>query len=199
MIDVSRETAAKLALLSEAIRRENYRQNLIAASTLVDLQRRHVDDSLQLILLAPPGLWLDIGTGGGFPGLVVAIARDDPIIMVEPRARRAEFLQRMVDLLELTHARVNKAAVESLAPIGAAVISARAVAPLHRLLPLAARHLTPDGICLFPKGRTAAEELAAAEHAWQGEFRLIPSSTEPEASIIMIRGLAPRVRRRETR
>lgn len=184
----------------ELLRAEAARQNLIARSTLNDVWHRHILDSLQLLPLAPvAGLWLDVGSGAGLPGLVVAIARRAPTILLEPRARRAAFLQQTCDTLGLDHVRVVAVRAEALAPAGVSIISARAVAPLPALFAMARRHAAPDCVWLLPKGRSAAEELATARRTWQGDFTLIPSETDPEASIVMARDVRPEPARRPSR
>jgi 16S rRNA (guanine527-N7)-methyltransferase len=196
MTPVPRGTQERLSLYVDLLRAESERQNLVARSTLEDVWQRHIADSLQLVPLAQAGRWLDIGSGAGLPGLVIAIARpDEPMLLAEPRPLRADFLRRAVTALGLPNVEVATAKAETLAPAEAAIISARAVAPLDRLLALGQRHAAPGCRWLLPKGRTAAEELAVAQRTWQGAFELIPSQTDPEASIIMAHDVAPRTRR----
>ncbi|MBU3076935.1 16S rRNA (guanine(527)-N(7))-methyltransferase RsmG [Sphingomonas quercus] len=186
---VSRETRDRLEAFVALLIAENERQNLIAASTIPGIWVRHIVDGLQLAPLAPrAGAWLDIGSGAGLPGLVVAIVRPDaPMTLIEPRARRATFLEEAAKNLGLTNVSVVAAKAEAAHPSPAAVISARAVARLDALLAIGQRHAGPDTVWLLPKGRSAAEELAITRRTWQGSFRLIPSLTDPEASIIMVR------------
>lgn len=187
--NVSRETAAKLEAFAAMVVDENARQNLVAQSTLADVQGRHVDDSLQLIDHAPlTGKWLDIGSGAGFPGMVVAIARPrEETLLVEPRTLRAAFLTRVADTLKLTNVQVITARVEAVKPLDVSVISARAVAALSKLLTIGAPHAAPDCVWLLSKGRTAAAELAEVRKIWQGDFDLIPSQTDAEAAIVKAR------------
>lgn len=186
MIDVPRETADRLRLLSDLVIAENIKQNLIARSTVKELWERHIVDSLQLLPHAIPGRWLDIGSGAGFPGLVVAIAEPErEVVLIEPRPLRAAFLADAVANLGLTRVAIVTARAEATPPQRAAVISARAVASLEALLTMGERHAAPDCRWLLPKGRRAAEELAAARMTWQGRFTLIHSITDPEASIVM--------------
>ena len=123
----------RLERFAAMVAEENTRQNLIAPSTLATVWSRHMVDSLQLVDLAPAdGAWLDIGTGGGFPGLVVACVRDTAVHLVEPRRKRATFLEHAADTLGLPHVRVHAAKVESV-DARASVVSARAVASIPAL------------------------------------------------------------------
>ncbi len=192
MIDVSRETSEKLARFAELVVDENQRQNLIAKSTLDDLCTRHIEDAAQLIAYgARSATWLDIGSGAGLPGIVISIITNDPVILVEPRRLRAEFLQRTVSDLELS-ATVSQSKVEAIRRSPVDVITARAVASLDRLFGMAS-HLSHKGtIWVLPKGRSAHLELEEARKTWQGEFRLEPSRTDPDAHIL----IASNVRRK---
>lgn len=191
--DVPRGTIESIDHFVTLLRAEAGRQNLIAASTLDQLWSRHIVDSAQLIELAPGGEWLDVGTGAGFPGLVVALLTERRCLLVEPRSRRAAFLQECVTVLGLDgRVAVAAAKAERLPPAGYPIVSARAVATLADLF-TAARHLAaPDAIWLLPKGRRAAQELAEARRWWQGDFRLVPSITDPTAAIIVARNVLPR-------
>lgn len=174
-------------------------QNLVSKSSLDELWRRHILDSLQLLDLAPAvaGGWVDVGSGAGFPGLVIAIASDRTMTLIEPRALRVAFLAQAIQTLGLggrVRIEPTKAEAASMGDAGR-VISARAVAPLPKLF-AAAHHLaTEETVWLLPKGRSAEEELAAARQTWQGEFRLVPSITDPASSIVVAR----HVRRRSSR
>lgn len=169
----------------------NTDQNLISRAGTGSVWGRHIVDSLQLLPLAQGGLWLDIGSGAGLPGMVIAIARPAPMTLLEPRAKRADFLRGVVERLGLGHVTVVQSRAETADSVSANVISARAVASLPTLFAAGARHAAPDCVWLLPKGRGAAEELAAARRTWQGEFRLIPSLTDPEAHIVMARDVRP--------
>lgn len=195
MIDVSRETQSALERLKALVLAESERQNLIAASTVETFDERHLADSLQLNSFAKEGPLLDIGSGGGFPGLVLACLRDTPIHLVEPRAKRAAFLQRAADDLELRHVQVHLAKVEQIKMTPVATITARAVATLTKLFDMA-HHLSDENThWVLPKGRGAASELEEARRTWQGDFRLVPSVTDADAAIVIAKG----VRRRRTR
>jgi 16S rRNA (guanine527-N7)-methyltransferase len=194
---VPRETSELLRLLKETVIAESERQNLISAATIPQIDERHIEDSLQLLSHLPIGALLDIGSGGGFPGLVLASCRTDAIThLVEPRAKRAEFLTRAADILgigERTH--VHACRVERVELPAVAAITARAVASLDALFAMAAHVASDTTIWVLPKGRSAASELEEARRTWQGNFRLVPSVTDPEAFIVIATG----VRRRRVR
>ena len=158
--EVARERLETLvALLTE----ENARQNLVSAASLDAVWLRHVADSAQLLLHVPretTSPWLDLGTGAGFPGLVIAALRPEATVtMVESRARRGEWLERVRLALSLGNAEVLTARLELIPSRPFRVISARAFAPLPKLLDLSARFSTADTIWLLPKGRSARQEL----------------------------------------
>lgn len=189
--DVPRETAERLDALVSLIEAESKVQNLIAASTLPVIWNRHILDSAQLVWLArnQAGLWLDIGSGGGFPGLVVALLREQPTVLVEPRVKRAAFLKEMTERLGIAdHSTVISSRVETAAlSRQAGIVSARAVAPLPALLAMASLHAEPSTLWLLPKGRTAAAEVAEARREWQGSFELVPSLSDSESAIVVAR------------
>ena len=178
----------------ELVREESERQNLVAASTLPHLWFRHALDSGQLVALAEgrDGAWIDIGTGGGFPGMVVAVLRDAPMVLVEPRQKRATFLRDAADALGLANVTVEQKRVESVrctAP--AAIVSARAVAALPALF-AGADHLTSrETLWLLPKGRSAPSEVEALTGSWQGVFHVEHSLTDPDSLIVIARGITP--------
>lgn len=177
---------ARLERLVELLVEENKRQNLVSAASLGEVWRRHIVDSAQLLTHVPRGTgpWLDLGTGAGFPGLVVAALRPDcEMMLVESRKRRIEWLERAAAALQLTHVRVHGARLEDVPSRDAAVISARAFAPLDRLLTLSARFSTSDTIWLLPKGRSAKQELEMLR-GWYHMFHVEQSLTDPEAGVI---------------
>lgn len=191
---VSRET--QLDCYAELLRAEAQQQNLVAASTLDQFWVRHLVDSAQLLPLAGEnaGVWIDVGSGAGLPGMVAAILGERSVVLVEPRAKRAEFLRATVDALGLaSRTTVVGSRIEAYRPDRpAAVISARAVAELAALL-AAARHCTDSStIWLLPKGRNAHSEVAAARRAWQGVFHVEPSVTAPDSGIVVAREVRPR-------
>jgi len=195
---VPRETMDALDRFVAFLLDEAQRQNLISASTIEGLWTRHVADSAQLLALAEDveGSWLDLGSGAGFPGIIAAAMTTRPVLLIESRAKRVEFLRAAAgiigaaDRVTVHHGRAETAPVSPVA-----VISARAFAPLDRLLPIGERFAALSTRWVLPKGRTADMELAAARSAWQGDFRVVQSSTDPEASIIV----ADRVERRKRR
>lgn len=190
--DVSRETMERLDAFVALLREENERQNLVSRATLDAVWQRHMLDSAQLLRWAPAptASWLDLGTGAGFPGLVVAALHQGPVTLVEERKLRVDFLRRAAQLLGI-EGRVTIAAakVERVAAAKFDVISARAFAPLPKLFDLATRFSTQKTLFVLPKGRNARAELEAAESSWQGEFRLEPSITDAEAWILLARGV----------
>jgi 16S rRNA (guanine527-N7)-methyltransferase len=194
--DVPRETLSRLEHLEVLIREENARQNLVAAASLDHIWSRHIVDSAQLVQFAPASSasWIDLGSGAGFPGLVVAALHEGPVTLVEARSLRADFLQRAARELGLD-VEIIQDRVERLTGRHFAVISARAFAPMARLLDLAIGLARQDTIWILPKGRNAQTELATIDPSWQGEFRLEPSLTDPQARIIV----ATRVARRPGR
>jgi 16S rRNA (guanine527-N7)-methyltransferase len=198
-LNVSRETLVRLESLVTLVTAESQQQNLIAASTLPTIWDRHIVDSAQLLALAPAGAgsWLDLGSGAGFPGMVVAaIARSMEMVLVESRRKRIDFLTHVAAALGVSdRVTIAGSRLELIETRPFDVISARAFAPLDRLLPLAVRFSTPKTVWLLPKGRGAASELAAARSSWQGEFRIVASVTDPDAAIIVARNVQPKGRR----
>jgi 16S rRNA (guanine527-N7)-methyltransferase len=184
-VDVSRETAARIDAFVPLLLRWNARINLIGPTSEQALRHRHIADSLQLLSLIPEGDAPigDIGTGGGFPGLVLGMALDRPVHLVESDRRKAAFLQTVVGELGLRHVSVHAERIEAVALPPLAVLTARALAPLEKMLPWAERLLAPEGFAIFPKGRTALEELEATATGWTLSAERFKSSTEPDASI----------------
>jgi 16S rRNA (guanine527-N7)-methyltransferase len=185
---VSRETEEKLETFIAFLKREAESQNLIAASTLDHIWDRHIVDSAQLLRFCPddPQNWIDLGSGAGFPGLVVAMLGPHQVTLVESRGRRIDYLQRAVALLDL-ESRVTIAGMplEHVETAPYSVISARAFAPLDRLFDLAARFSTNKTLWLLPKGRNAAKEWEGVQPVWRGEFRIESSVTDAEAGILV--------------
>lgn len=176
---------AKLERFVDLVVAENERQNLISPATVATIWERHVVDSLQLLTIVPgdAGRWLDIGTGGGFPGMVLAIAGAQPILMVEPRRKRAEFLSACVAELELADARVAARKVEQV-EWTADVITARAVASVENLLLAAAHCATTSTRWLLPRGTVDMASLPALCARHQLVFHVKQSLTHPDSSII---------------
>jgi 16S rRNA (guanine527-N7)-methyltransferase len=191
LADVSRETSALLSLYVELLVDENRRQNLIGRSTVEELWQRHIADSAQLVRFAPrpDSSWLDIGSGAGLPGLVIAILTQGPVTLAEPRKLRADFLARAAEALALAgRVTVHAAKAERLAGTFD-VITARAVAPVDSLLRISQHLSTDKTLLLFPKGKSAQKELEEARQSWQGDFRLEPSETSQEAAILIATGV----------
>jgi 16S rRNA (guanine527-N7)-methyltransferase len=166
---------------------ENRTQNLVSAGSLEAVWQRHIADSAQLLAHAPPNAspWLDLGTGAGFPGLIIAVLRPaTDLVLVESRRRRGEWLERAIDTLGLAKVRLRVRRLEDIEAFPAAVISARAFAPLDRILNLSSRFSTSETIWLLPKGRSARHELEQLG-GWRHMFHVEPSLTDPEAGIII--------------
>ena len=190
--DVSRETMERLDAFVALLRDENARQNLVSKATLDAVWTRHILDSAQLLhwAPAPSASWIDLGTGAGFPGLIVAALHKGPVVLVEERKLRIEFLHRAADVLGIANrTEIIGTKVERVPRRTCDVISARAFAPLPKLFDLATRFSTQKTLFVLPKGRNARAELEAAKSSWQGEFRLEPSMTDAEASILLARGV----------
>lgn len=191
-LDVPRGTMERLESFVALLQRENERQNLVSSSTLVHVWRRHIVDSAQLLLHAPAsGEWLDVGSGAGFPGLVIAALHAGPVTLVEPRKLRVAFLNEASALLGIAPT-IVQAKMQSLPPRSYNIISARAVAALPALLRMCQPFSTEKTRFIFPKGRAAQTELDEARSAWQGSFRTEPSLTEEEARVVIAEGLRGR-------
>ncbi|HEX8400978.1 MAG TPA: 16S rRNA (guanine(527)-N(7))-methyltransferase RsmG [Allosphingosinicella sp.] len=184
---VPRETMIRLSNFVELLRTESERQNLIARATFDHIWSRHILDSAQLVEFAPSArTWLDLGTGAGFPGLIVAALGEAAVTMVDSRKLRVEFLIRAAETLKLpSHTRIICSRVETLKPKICDAISARAFAPLDRLLDIAAPFAAPQTRWVLPKGRNAQSELDKIRESWQGLFHVEPSLTDPESGIIV--------------
>ncbi|WP_344699340.1 16S rRNA (guanine(527)-N(7))-methyltransferase RsmG [Sphingomonas limnosediminicola] len=182
---VSRETLERLADYQHLLRSESGRQNLVSRGTLDDLWSRHIVDSAQLARYEPSSgaTWLDVGSGAGLPGIVLACIVEGPVELVEPRKLRVEFLQTCVERLGL-NARVLASKVERITG-SYDIITGRAVAPLPRFLSMCDHLSTRKTVWALPKGRTAQSELAEARRSWQGDFRVEPSVTDAESKIIV--------------
>jgi 16S rRNA (guanine527-N7)-methyltransferase len=183
--------ATRIATFLDMVAAENARQNLVAPSTIPNLWVRHALDSAQLAPLGPTGLWIDVGTGGGFPGVVIAMLRDDPVLLVEPRRKRAAFLEVCVEALRLTHVRVSPTKVDVITE-PADVISARAVAPVENLLQMASGCAKETTRWLLPRGRSATADLADLRRSWRGMFHVEHSLTDPGSSILVLDGVSRR-------
>lgn len=179
---------ARLERFAGLLKAENEHQNLVAKASLETVWQRHFADSAQLLNHVPreTSPWLDLGTGAGFPGIAIAAMKPDcEVVVVESRKRRVEWLERLCDELELTNCHVEGARLEQVESFEARVISARAFAPLHRLLELSARFSSMNTTWVLPKGRSAAQELSELKKAAQSMFHVEQSVTDADAGIIV--------------
>ena len=169
---VPRETIERLKIYVRLLSSENDRQNLVSRGTVGDLWDRHIVDSAQLARFEPHkgASWVDIGSGAGLPGIVLACLVEGPVTLVEPRRLRAEFLERTVSELGLV-TRVQHGKVERISG-SFDVITGRAVASLPRFLELCDHLSTKKTVWVLPRGRSARSELAEAKRTWQGSFRV---------------------------
>jgi 16S rRNA (guanine527-N7)-methyltransferase len=193
--NVSRETDQALDEMETLVKKWSPAINLVGKSTLSDLRGRHTIDSAQLFNLAAADAktWVDLGSGGGYPGLVIAILAKEfapnlKVILVEADSRKATFLREAARLLGV-QAQVVNDRIESLAPFVADVVSARALAPLTELLQHAVHHLKPTGTAIFPKGARARQEISQALIRWKFRVDSVPSLSDSKAAILMIRNI----------
>ncbi len=194
--NVSRETIRQLEAYESLLRKWTPRINLVSPGSLEVLWTRHFADSAQIFQLAPPSAthWADLGSGGGFPGLVIAILAAEArpglrITLVESDQRKAAFLATAARALGLS-VDILAHRIETLAPLHADVVSARALAPLDTLLGYAERHLVPGGVALFPKGATVGAELARALEHWRFSYQKEPSKTDAQGVVLIIGGIS---------
>ena len=182
---------AALETFAALLLRWNRTVNLIARGDAANLWDRHIEDSLQLVPLLPPGLprAIDLGSGGGFPGLVLAIATGIPFALIEADQRKAAFLREAARATN-AQATIHASRIEATDIPPAPLVTARALAPLADLLALAAPKLTNGGECLFLKGENVAAELTAATTQWHMRITRLPSRTNPAASILRISEIA---------
>jgi 16S rRNA (guanine527-N7)-methyltransferase len=196
---VSRETEERLDRFVELLLNWQQRLNLVAPSTLSVLWTRHVADSLQLLPLAPGArIWVDFGSGGGFPGIAIACALAGQagarVHLIESNGKKAAFLReaaRVIELPALVHQiRAEKFGESCAEPVD--VVTARALAPLKTLCDQAFPFIARGAIGVFPKGQDVDAELNDAAKYWRVEASKVPSKTSPEGSIVLIRGLEAR-------
>jgi len=189
--NVPRGTFERLRGYAAFLNEEATRQNLVSRGTLDALWERHLLDSAQLIRFEsrPGASWVDIGSGAGLPGLVIAILSEGPVTLIEPRRLRAEFLSRAVRALGLG-GRVTVFPGKAENATGQFdMITARAVASLDRLLGLSTHLSTGKTLWVLPKGRSAQSELAEARKRWHCEAQIVASLTDPDAGILLVRGV----------
>ncbi|KQR83613.1 16S rRNA (guanine(527)-N(7))-methyltransferase RsmG [Sphingomonas sp. Leaf343] len=186
---VDADAMAKIERFVAMVIDENGRQNLISPGTIPVIWQRHVADSLQLLELAGggQGRWMDIGSGGGFPGIVLALAGVGIMTMVEPRKRRVMFLNDCIASLAIPSAEVMEAKVEAVT-VRADVITARAVASVEKLLLAAGHCCTPTTRWLLPRGATALGDLPSQVEARGMMFHVEQSVTESTSSIVILDG-----------
>lgn len=192
MPDVSRETLERLEAYVAVLKRWNAKINLVSPRDIAAIWGRHIADCLQLVPLLPPNpaLAVDLGSGAGLPGLVLAIATNRPFHLVESDTRKAAFLREAARTTEAACV-IHNDRIEDLQLAGAELVTARALAPLPALLRLAHPILAPPGVLLAPKGRTAETELTSAQRSWHMSVERFPSLTDPSASIFRISNLTP--------
>lgn len=194
-LSVSRETRERLTAYAALIRKWSPAINLVSKSDLEQVETRHIADSLQLAEFIPSarGPWADFGSGGGFPGIVVAILAAEQengldLHLVESDQRKAAFLRTAGRELGLSMS-VHCTRVEQLAPLNAKTISARALAPLTDLLSYTHLHLAPGGRCVFLKGQSYEAEIDEARRTWQFDIDTRQSVTDPAARILLVSNL----------
>lgn len=193
--NVSRETLAKLDRYAELLGEWQERMNLVGPSTLPHIWSRHFADSAQLLAIAGTGRsWLDIGAGGGFPGLVLATLDSDArFTLVESIAKKCAFLTEVVDQLDLgDRVRIENRRIESLPAQKFDIITARALAALAQLFAWALPYAGSGTRWILPKGQRVHEELAAAAERFQFDQRLVPSHTDEQARIVVAHGVKRR-------
>lgn len=190
-LDVPRETEARLREYLRLLLAWNARINLIAALPEEEAWHRHILDSWQMLPLLPPGPLADIGSGGGLPGLVIAIGRGEETHLVESDRRKCAFLMEAARTLGLAHVRVHPARIEAARLPKMQVLTARALAPLENLLGHAARILAPGGVAVFLKGRNAEAELTTAAPHWLMRTERFQSRTDAQATILRLSEIRP--------
>jgi 16S rRNA (guanine527-N7)-methyltransferase len=193
-LNVSRETFERLQVFEAVIRKWNPSINLISRNSMAELWERHIVDSVQVFRATEPkGHWVDLGSGGGFPGLIISIlaheeAPDLNVTLVESDQRKSAFLRNAARECGVKCKVISKR-IEQAEPQNADILSARALADLSLLLEFADRHLSPGGVALFPKGVSWKKELEQARNKWSFDAEAITSLTEPDAAILKIKGV----------
>ncbi|SFS84437.1 16S rRNA m(7)G-527 methyltransferase [Sulfitobacter marinus] len=193
--DVSRETFDQLTLFAQLVERWTAKINLISKPSVPHIWERHINDSVQLYRHAPEAdSWVDLGSGGGFPAIVLAILakqdrRDTKFTMVESDQRKCVFLRTAVRELGLNAEVINKR-IESIPGLEADILSARALSDLSKLLEYADLHLSKNGVALFPKGENWKVEDIDAQNLWRYSCEVIQSLTNPDAAILRIKDIS---------
>jgi 16S rRNA (guanine527-N7)-methyltransferase len=194
-LNVSRETMDRLHIYANLVERWNPKINLVSRQSLNDLWDRHILDSVQVFRCVDPvGHWVDLGSGGGFPGLVCAIlaielAPDTRFTLIESDQRKSAFLRTVVRECGAKCQVISKR-IEAVEPQNADILSARALADLKTLISFCGRHLNPVGTALLPKGASWKKELSDAQEEWKFTADPITSITEPQAVILKITGVS---------
>lgn len=188
-LNVSRETIEKLDHFAAEVLRWNPAINLVSKPSAADIWQRHILDSAQLFALGnSQARWVDLGSGGGFPGIVMAIMGAAQMVLVESDQRKAAFLRQISQQLSLPVTVLSKR-IDMLEPLAAETVSARALASLTELLAHAKPHLTTAGRAIFPKGRGHQEELQQAQKTWAFDCTTVPSLTDSEAAILVLENI----------
>lgn len=184
---VSRETLERLEAYADLLVRWSERVNLVGRSTLADLWRRHFLDSAQLFPLISTDVrsLVDLGSGAGFPGLVLAILGVRGVELIEADRRKVAFLREAARIANVS-VNVRPCRIEAVAPHAVDVVTARACAPLDRLLALGERFIGPTTTCLFLKGVQAVDELTDASKAWTMRFVRYPSISDPGGTVVSL-------------
>jgi 16S rRNA (guanine527-N7)-methyltransferase len=194
-LNVSRETFDRLKIFEQVLLKWNPKINLVSRNSLDDLWTRHIIDSVQVFrCVSPPNHWVDMGSGGGLPGVIVAImaAEESPntkVTLIESDQRKSAFLRTAARECGAKLTVISKR-IEQADPQNADVLSARALADLSLLLKFSERHLSPTGTALFPKGANWKKEVDNARQRWRFDFEPITSLTEPDAVVLKIEGVA---------
>ena len=191
--DVSRETRERLEAFEALIQRWSSSINLVSRGDLPRVRERHIDDSLRLVTLIPepaPRNAVDLGSGAGFPGLVIAIATGIHVHLIEADQRKAAFLREAIRVTSAS-ATVHANRLEDVTLSPAPLVTARALAPLPSLLGSVARFLAPDGVALLPKGKTVDQELIDAAALWTMQAERFHSEGSADATILRVRSLFP--------
>jgi 16S rRNA (guanine527-N7)-methyltransferase len=186
LVDVSRETRERLAAYVALLTKWNAKINLVGPATLADVWRRHILDSAQLApLVAGAAVLVDLGSGAGLPGLILAILGGPQVHLIEADARKCAFLHEAARVTG-TRVVIHNCRIESAPPIAADIVTARALAPLGQLLDHAVRFLKPGGKCIFLKGARQADELTAARKSWHMVVSERPSLSDPSGVILEV-------------
>jgi len=194
-LDVSRETLDALKYFEDLVVLWNPAINLISNSSVSDLWSRHIVDSAQLFLFTLPdeGLWLDVGSGGGFPGIVVSIVAKElapslRVVLVESDNRKCVFLRTVIRELGLSVKVINDR-IENVKLDDVVYLSARALRNLNSLLFIVENNVSRETVCVFPKGRSYKNELVESQKNWKFDFNLIDSNTSEDSKVIVLKGL----------